>query len=100
MTDSATFDTYEQMFDAYLAGRGTVPADAAPLVFHARRICRQLDRQATANGGETVSAKDSSYLRAIDALHSRLNPRRTKSDGPEQIVGQVDIFDAMDDEGS
>lgn len=94
-TEPTEADTYVAMFDTYVQGMGKIDPNDRPLIFHARKICQQLDKQIGIKG-VTEAAKDSAYLQAVE----RLNKRRatpTGPSGPKQIEGQTDIFDYHED---
>lgn len=90
-------ETYVSMFADYVkAATWIQPADA-PLVFHARKVCQQLDRQIR-NEGVTQAAKDSAYLQAVERLNKRrpgvpAGPARDTSRDP--LEGQGSIFDEL-----
>lgn len=91
-------ETYVGMFDQYVTSLGeTQPADR-PLIFHARKLCQQLDKMIDGKGS-TDAAKDSAYLQAVERLHKRLTnvPGRPDPEGGKGVPGQVSLFGFHDD---
>lgn len=89
-------DTYAGMFAEYLAENSWITAADKPLVFHAKKLCRQLDSM-IARAGETQAAKDSAYLQAVERLNRRRpGPAPTGPTDPrDPLPGQQSIYDEM-----
>lgn len=96
--DAIEEETYVAMFDAYVATIGTVPPSARPLVFHARKICQQLDQQIKREGS-TLAAKDGAYLQAVNNLAKRLSivPGAPDPEGGRGVPGQGGLFEYHED---
>ncbi len=81
---------YKEMFEDYVSASPWIKSAELPLVFHLRKLCRQLDAE-----GLDKASLASAYLQAF----SRLDKRRpgaapTLSDG---MGPQTSIFDELED---
>lgn len=93
-TEINSDETYSQMFAEYVESQEWLKApELMPLVFHARKLCRQLDTMIERDG-TAQAAKDSAYLQAVERLHKR-RPGAAPAD--PGVPGQTDVFDFMDD---
>lgn len=86
-------ETYVEMFDEYLSEQDWITSAERPLVFHARKLCQQLD-SAIAADDQTLAAKDGAYLQAVNNLAKR-KPGAAKpaGGGADPIPGQTSILD-------
>lgn len=89
-------DTYVGMFAEYVESLGEIEPADRPLIFHARKICQQLDKQ-IAKDGATLAAKDGAYLQAVERLNKRLSGPAPVPPGGPQVPGQTGIFDYLED---
>ena len=81
--------TYSEMFAEYVAASPWISAADAPLVFHLRKLCVQLD-----STPDAPAAVSSAYLQAF----SRLDKRRPGAPtGGASDPDQTSIFDHLDD---
>lgn len=90
-------ETYVAMFAEYLKEATWITAADKPLVFHARKVCAQLDRQIRAEG-VTQAAKDSAYLQAVERLNKRrpgAAPTPARDTSRDPLPGQESIFDEL-----
>jgi hypothetical protein len=90
-------DTYVAMFAEYLAEATWITPADKPLVFHARKVCAQLDRQISVDG-VTQAAKDSAYLQAVERLNKRrpgAAPAPARDNSRDPLEGQTSIFDEL-----
>lgn len=91
-------ETYVGMFDQYVTSLGTINAADRPLIFHARKLCQQLDTMIVGKGS-TDAAKDSAYLQAVERLHRRISnvPGAPDPEGGKGVEGQKPLFEFKDD---
>lgn len=91
-------ETYEAMFTEYVQSLGTIDPKDRPLIFHARKLCQQLDTMIH-NKGATEAAKDSAYLQAVERLDKRLKavPGPPDPEGGRGVAGQQDLFEFHED---
>lgn len=82
-------ETYAGMLAEYLGGATWIGPSELPLVFHLRKLCRQLDAD-----GLDKAALASAYLQAF----ARLDKRRPGAPPPVpgDLPGQGSIFDELD----
>lgn len=92
-TDQDQPETYVAMFDQYVQTLTKIAPADRPLIFHARKICQQLDRQIE-EGGSTLAAKDGAYLQAVERLNKRLTnaPGPHDPEGGKGVAGQDPLF--------
>lgn len=80
---------YSAMIEDYVENAKWITPAELPLVFHLRKLCRELD-----NGGLKNAALASAYLQAF----SRLDKRRPDAPAiPGDLPGQTSIFDELGD---
>lgn len=97
-TETSQPDTYVGMFDQYTASLTKIAPSDRPLIFHARKLCQQLDKMIDGKGS-TEAAKDSAYLQAIERLHKRLSnvPGPPDPENGKGVPGQEPLFGFHDD---
>jgi len=79
---------YADMFEEYLGGSKWIGPAETPLVFHLRKLCRQLDAE-----GLDKAAMSSAYLQAFSRLDKRRPGAPPAGDG---FGPQSSIFDELD----
>lgn len=91
-------ETYEAMFTEYVQTLGAIDPSDRPLIFHARKLCQQLDKMIDTKGS-TEAAKDSAYLQAVERLNKRLKsvPGAPDPEGGKGVPGQEPLFGYHDD---
>ena len=81
---------YAEMFEEYVAGSPWITPAELPLVFHLRKLCRQLDAS-----GLDKAAMSSAYLQAFARLDKRRPGAVDAGDGLGPQLGFT--FDEMGD---
>lgn len=84
--------TYSEMLDVYLSESEWISSADQPLVFHLRRLCKQMD-DLEAKGADVKAALSSTYNQTFE----RLDRRRPRREGEPTDPAQTSIFDHIED---